>query len=201
MKNRHKCISFVSVMFFLVFTYGCESNLPREDYIGYKSYPLVDHDSTAVTFPSDYKGKILVIGFIFTHCPDICPITVHNLQLIQTEVAKEKLKNVQFAAVSFDPDRDTPSLLKKFGNMRNIDYSNWKFLTGERDTVLSLTKEMEIVAVSSDTTYLKDGSKSYFFTHTDRISLIDQRNRLRKEYVGTSVDIKEIIKDIKSLEE
>ncbi|MDP3830303.1 MAG: SCO family protein, partial [Ignavibacteriaceae bacterium] len=114
---------------------------------------------------------------------------------------KQNIKNIQFAAVSFDPDRDTPSLLKKFGKMRNINYSNWKFLTGVRDTVLELTKEMEIVAVSSDTTYLKDGSKSYFFTHTDRISLIDKRNRLRKEYVGTAVDIQEIIKDIKSLEE
>lgn len=201
MRSYKLLISYFIVLLSLTFINGCDNNLPREDYIGYKSYPLVDHDSTAVTFPSDYKGKILVIGFIFTHCPDICPITVHNIQRIQIEAAKQNIKNIQFAAVSFDPDRDTPSLLKKYGDMRKIDYSNWKFLTGERDTVLSLTKEMEIVAVSSDTTYLKDGSKSYFFTHTDRISLIDKRNRLRKEYVGTAVDIQEIIKDIKSLEE
>lgn len=180
---------------------GCKNNLPREDYIGYRTYSLVDHDSSSITFPNFYEGKILVVGFIFTHCPDICPITVHNMQMIQSEASKQGINNIEFAAISFDPDRDTPSLLKKFGTMRNIDYSNWKFLTGERDTVLSLTKEMEIVAVSSDTSYLKDGSKSYFFTHTDRISLVDQRNRLRKEYVGTSVDIKEIINDIKSLED
>ncbi|MDP2304174.1 MAG: SCO family protein [Ignavibacteria bacterium] len=201
MMRSYKLLTVTFVLLSLIFINGCDNNLPREDYIGYKTFSLVDQDSLPVTFPSDYKGQILVVGFIFTHCPDICPITVHNIQRIQIEAVKQNIKNIQFAAVSFDPDRDTPSLLKKFGKMRNINYSNWKFLTGVRDTVLELTKEMEIVAVSSDTTYLKDGSKSYFFTHTDRISLIDKRNRLRKDYIGTAVDIQEIIKDIKSLEE
>lgn len=199
LQNRKLLLTAAAVLTILAL--GCDSNLPREDYIGYNSFSLIDQEGTSLLFPSHYEGKILVIGFIFTHCPDICPLTVHNLQLIQEAVEKANIQDVQFAALTFDPDRDTPNVLKKFGEMRKINFTNFKFLTGNREIVLSLNKEMEVVVVSSDTTYLDDGTPSYFYTHTDRISLIDKRNRLRKEYGGSDINIDEILNDIKSLKE
>jgi protein SCO1/2 len=162
---------------------------------------LLNQDSSKVNFPDRFKGKILVTGFIFTNCPDICPMTIHNMQLIQKELAKEKIKNVEFAAVSFDPLRDTPEVLSKQAELREVDLSNFNFLTGNKNRIDSLLDAMNIFAFTDDTTYTESGEPVYFFVHTDRITLVDQQGSIRKEYSGSKINIDEIISDIKYLGE
>ncbi|MBK7867052.1 MAG: SCO family protein [Ignavibacteriales bacterium] len=162
------------------------------------SFTLSDQDGKTVKFTSDQKGKLIVVGFIFTHCPDICPLTVNNMQLVQKELKKEGIEGVEFLAITFDPERDSVKLLKKFSALREIDEKNFRFLTGPRKEIDSLMSVMRIVAVTGDTTMI-DGSASYFYTHTDRISIIDQRGFLRTEYPGSKANIEEIVNDIKKL--
>ncbi len=195
-KNFDVIISVV-----LLFTvWGCQSKLPMDQSIGKESYSLINQDSAKVVFPNDYKGKILVMGFIYTNCPDICPLTTHNMEVTQNLVKKDKLKNVQFVALTFDPDRDTPSVLKKYGQIRNIDFSNFQFLTGKRALIDTLIHHMDVMAIANDTTYTKNGQPIYFFTHTDRITLLDQNMKIRNEYRGSHADPQKIVNDIKNLE-
>ncbi len=168
--------------------------------IGFDSITLLNQDSSQVVFPDEYKNKILLLTFIYTNCPDICPMTTHNMQLLQEEVKKDNLKNVQFAELSFDPERDVPSVLKEFGDIRNINYNNFTFLTGKEADVKKILNNMDILALPGDTTKTESGNV-YFFTHTDRIDLIDQNGRIRNEYRGSKANIQEIIKDIKALED
>ncbi|RPI75321.1 MAG: SCO family protein [Ignavibacteriales bacterium] len=184
----------------LFFTLGCNNPLPKEENIN-KSFTLINQDSSKVIFPDDFKGKIIVTGFIFTNCPDICPMTIHNMQLIQKKVKDEKISDVEFTAISFDPSRDKPSILKQQAEVREVDLTNFSFLTGNKKEIDSLLYEMNINAFTGDTTYTESGTPVYFFVHTDRITLIDQQGRIRKEYTGSRIVVDEILSDIKFLGE
>ncbi len=186
------------LLLILISINSCKPTLPVEKRI-FTSFQLINQDSAKVNFPDDFKGKILVIGFIFTNCPDICPLTTNNLHLVQEKLKKENIGNVQIAALSFDPDRDTPSVLKQYAEIRDIDLSNFEFLTGKKNVVDSLISLMGVKAFSGDTTYTKDGKPVYFYIHTDRISLIDQKGNVRKDYRGSRANIDEIVEDIKSI--
>ncbi len=61
----------------------------------------------------DYRGKAVLVTFIYDHCPDICPLIVGNLHTAQNELGKEA-KNLQIIAVSVDPKGDTPKTVNAF---------------------------------------------------------------------------------------
>ncbi|MHB1686618.1 MAG: SCO family protein [Ignavibacteriaceae bacterium] len=188
--------SFISILFF-----GCAKKFPEEKNISEENYVLLNQDSSRVNFPADYKGKILVMTFIYTNCPDICPMTTHNMQLVQEQIAKSGIGNVQFAALTFDPTRDTPTMLKEYAQVRNINLQNFQFLTGDKKSIKAIIKEFNVIAIPGDTTLTDDKKPLYFYIHTDRIVLIDQNGIMRKEYRGSHIDKNELISDIKSLED
>jgi protein SCO1/2 len=152
-------------------------------------------------FPAIIKDKVTVIGFIYTHCPDICPMTTHNMYLTQQKLKKNSIDDVLFVTITFDPDRDFPSVLKKFGEIRDIDINNWVFLWGDKNNTGSLLKRFNITAINIDTTYFDDGELTYSVMHTDRISLIDNKGRLKKNYRGSKVNLEELYNDIINLGE
>jgi protein SCO1/2 len=183
----------------IIFT-GCGRKFDRNDLLGKKNFPLISQDSTNINFPQDFKGKPFLLGFIFTNCPDVCPLTSHNFQLVQEEAKNEGIKEVNFVLISFDPDRDKPWVLKEYASLRNIDESNFKLLTGDKDTIKALMKKMQVVAIPGDTSKTPDGDLIYFFIHTDRAFLIDKNNRIRTEYRGSKLDISRAVKDLRALE-
>jgi protein SCO1 len=179
---------------------GCGRKFDRNDLLGKKNFPLITQDSSIINFPQDLKGKPYLLGFIFTNCPDVCPLTSHNFQLVQEEAKNEGIKGVNFVLISFDPDRDKPWVLKNYASLRNIDESNFKLLTGDKDTIYALMKKMQVVAVPGDTTKTPDGDLIYFYIHTDRAFLIDKDNRIRTEYRGSKLDVSQAVKDLRALE-
>jgi protein SCO1/2 len=61
-----------------------------------------------------YKGKAVLVTFIYDHCPDICPLIVSNLHAAQNQMSAAERKQLQIIAVSVDPTGDTPQTVKKF---------------------------------------------------------------------------------------
>lgn len=174
-------------------------NLPKEDnYIG-KHYSLLDQNGDKKVFPDLVNGKIAVVSYFFTNCPDICPLTTNNMRMIQEQVKKEKLQNIQFVSISFDPEVDRPGVLKKYAKVRNLDLSNWTFLTGDKSVTDSLIKSINFLAVVGDSTVFDDGSKTYYYVHTDRIQLIDNNGYIRGNYPGSALNLDTIMKDLREL--
>ncbi|MDP2036349.1 MAG: SCO family protein [Ignavibacteria bacterium] len=185
----------------IVFTvYSCAEKFEVIDDLSKDNFSLVDQTSTPRSFPATTKGKLTVISYIFTNCPDICPLTTNNMRLIQEKVNEAKIQNVNFVSISFDPTQDKPETLRKFAEVRNLDLSNWIFLTGDKSIVDSLMNRIGILAVVSDSTVFKDGRKIYYYTHTDRIQLMDEEGKIRKNYKGSNINTEEIVRDIKSLQ-
>jgi protein SCO1/2 len=198
--NRSISNSVIAALLFIsLFSYGCGRKLPEDRPSGIKPVQLLNQDSSIVNFPDAFKGKTLLLSFIYTNCPDICPMTTHNMQLIQEQLKKENIDYVRFAEMSFDPTRDIPHILKEFGDIRSIDYKNFTFLTGNPQDVKDILNRMNILALPGDTTKTESGNTVYFFTHTDRITLIDKDGKIRNEYRGSKTNIEQIINDIKTL--
>ena len=191
-----KTYLFLISTFTILILPGCQSKFPLDKDLTRKTYTFFNQDSVKVMFPAIIKDKIAVVGFIYTHCPDICPMTTHNMYLTQQKLKKNSIDNVLFVTVTFDPNRDYPSVLKKFGEIRDIDFDNWVFLWGDKNNTGSLLKRFNVVAINADTTYFDDGELNYSVMHTDRISLIDNKGKLKKNYRGSKVNLDELYNDI-----
>ena len=194
-----KKINSVFIVLLVGLVLACQS-LPIEGDLGPKQFNLVDQNNTPRKFPEMIKGKIGIVGYIFTNCPDICPLTTNNMRLIQEELKKENINDkVDFVSVSFDPEVDRPEVLKKFAEIRDLDLNNWTFLTGEKAITDSLIKQVGVIAVVGDSSITKDGEKIYYYVHTDRISLVDEEGNIRKNFLGSRAKIDEVVADIKKL--
>lgn len=181
-----------------VFT-GCYEHFPLKQDISRTQNKFLNQDGIEVKFPDLIKGKITLLAMIYTHCPDICPMTTHNMQLVESKLSEEQLDKVRFVVMTFDPKRDTPEVLKKFGEIRDINFGRWNFLTGDEQNTKEVMLKFDVKAVPADSSYDSDGNLSYYIVHTDRISLIDQNGILRKNYVGSIVNTDEVVEDIKYL--
>ena len=175
---------------------GCD-DLGIEKSLDDVNYHLVDQDSSAVEFPENYNGKIMLVGYVYTHCPDICPLITYNMRDIQRALSDED--EFMLVSVSFDPERDSPEILYDYAQNYNVDQSNWRFLTGDKEPVFSLLETLEISTVKTPTRFREDGTPVYYIDHTDRVTLIDDRGNIRKTYNGSGLDTDEVIADIKKL--
>jgi protein SCO1/2 len=196
-----KKLILITLSVTLLLSLSCKDNLPLDKDLTKKSYTLINQDSVEVIFPENIIGHITVMGFIYTHCPDICPMTTHNMYLVQKQLNEEGIDNVKFVALSFDPDRDTPEVLTKFAEIRDLDFNSWTFLTGQKNTVDEMMKRFDVKAIKTDERIDEEGNLEYSMMHTDRISLIDENGILRKNYKGSTLNLKELINDIKTLED
>jgi protein SCO1 len=123
---------------------------------------------------SDFKGKAVAIDFIFTTCPfpTMCPRLSQNFSEVQKKL-KEKgdaPDNWQLLTISFDPEKDTPTVLKNYGERFGYDPAHWSFLTGDL---------MEITAIAEQfgQTFWREGGS---ISHNVRTVVIDTEGKVQK---------------------
>ena len=189
----------IVLLILLIIFSGCGNNFDLKKNVTGRQVKLINQDSVEVDYPSIIKDKVAVIGFIYTNCPDICPMTTHNMQLAEEKLDKDQLNKVKFLLITFDPDRDTPSILTKFAAVREMDMDNWELVTGSNKNINTILDQFNVKAIHDDTTYNDKGLPNYFIIHTDRISLVDESGNLRKNYHGSTASPDELAEDIKSL--
>jgi len=93
-------------------------------------FELVDQFDNPVNM-SQFKGKVVVITFVFTHCPEACPAVTYQMKKLSEELGDDYNESVVFLSVTVDPERDTPEKLASFAF--NHDAS-WQFLTSTADS-------------------------------------------------------------------
>lgn len=197
-KNKIAVLCFFLVL--NVFT-GCYEHFPLDQDISRTQNSFLNQDSIEVNFPELSKGKITLMAMVYTHCPDICPMTTHNMYLVDQKLSDELKNQIQYVIISFDPNRDTPNVLKKFAEVRDLKFDRWTFLSGDKQNTKEVMLKFDIKAIPADSSYSDDGELSYWVIHTDRISLIDQEGKVRNHYKGSVANLDEIVNDIKYLGE
>ena len=174
---------------------GCDRLSVKKSMEG-ENYSLVDQDGSATEFPAAYSGEVMLVGYVYTHCPDICPMITYNMRDIQRELSDEE--NFMLVSISFDPDRDTPEILFDYAENYRLDQSNWRLLTGNPSEVDEVLETLEISTVKTPTSF-SDGKARYYIDHTDRVTLIGKNGDVRNTYVGSKMNQEEIISDIHKL--
>ncbi|WP_240417771.1 SCO family protein [Paenibacillus periandrae] len=143
---------------------------------------------------SDSNGKVRLVEFMFTSCPDICPLTTYNMVRLQEDLKKNNQwgDQVQFLSVTFDPLKDTPEVFKQYGDRMRMDYSGWTLLTGTEAETAAVAKSFGVLVQK-----MPDGQ----FMHTvTSLFLIDGSGNIRKIFaMGEQMDNQEILQSIRQL--
>jgi protein SCO1/2 len=119
----------------------------------------------------DFKGKVVVLFFGFTHCPDICPTTLTDLKKTMV-LLKDKASAVQVIFITLDPVRDTEDVLKKFIPTFN---SSFLGLTGTESDIDKVANQLKIFNKK-----VNDGSKAgYTIDHSAGLYVIDKKGSIK----------------------
>jgi len=182
---------------FLLIQSACINDYKVIDDMNDASFELVNQDSVRVVFPEDFSGQYVVMGFVYTNCPDICPLITQNLIKIQKDLGYPS--NVQFLGVSFDPLRDTPEILHRYKEVFKVD-ENVNFLTGEPKMVQSFMDSVRVRTQESMRTTIDSGKEMYFLNHSDKIMVMNPKGEIIIEYGGSMPSIPSlIVQDLQSL--
>jgi cytochrome oxidase Cu insertion factor (SCO1/SenC/PrrC family) len=88
---------------------------------------------------SDLGGKIWIANFIFTYCPDECPLMTAEMGQLQSDLAD--VPDLRLVSITVDPERDTPAVLSRFAERFHADPARWIFLTGDKRAIYRLARE------------------------------------------------------------
>ncbi len=105
---------------------------------------LVTHEGKSVRFFDDLiKDKVVAINFVFTSCPDSCPLETARLADVQRILGDRVGRDVFFYSITIDPARDTPEVLKKYADRFQVR-PGWLFLTGDEADITLLRKKLGV---------------------------------------------------------
>src|SRR5690625_992329 len=179
----------------LIMVSGCGS--PALDNFSDVRYELTNQDNEPVVFPDDFRGKPVVIGFLYTHCPDICSIITANIGKVRDEIPNPQ--SAHFVLVAFDPQQDTPEVLKKYENAFGYTGPENQYLTVEPDVSDEMLERVGVRSREWDTCELESGEVIYFLSHSDKIMLVDQKSRLIFDYGESMTPPAMIIEELEKL--
>jgi protein SCO1/2 len=141
---------------------------------------------------SDQRGKVSLLFFGYTSCPDICPTTMAELKQALDRLSPDNLKQVQVIFVTVDPKRDTPELVQEY-----VDHFNQSSFIGLSGSEQELAKvwnaygiyRLEVPGASA---------AGYSVDHTARITMIDKNGNMRVSF-GIDTPVDDLVHDIQLL--
>jgi len=144
-------------------------------------FTLTDQNNNAFRL-ADQRGKVVVIFFGYTNCPDICPATMSDMQVVMNRLGDQR-DQLKVVFITVDPERDTSERLQRFIGMFNQDIIG---LTGDPAILSSVYKAYGAGATRRD---LPDSALVYAMDHTATSTIIDKQGQRRLLFgFGTSVD-------------
>lgn len=144
-------------------------------------FSLIERSGRQVTL-TDLKGKIWIANFIYTNCPDTCPIQTAQMKELQAEFMDEK--DLRLVSITVDPKRDTTKVLTEYATRFGADPARWFFLTGEKDTIYRLAQEGFRLG-AAEIPHEKRPPSGATHTHSPRLVLVDRKAQIRGYYIST----------------
>ena len=148
------------------------------------NFSLKDMNNNTITEES-FNGQFTAIFFGFTHCPDICPMTLNKMDIVLNKLKKNK-KRIKLFFISVDPKRDTPEVIKDY--LSSFD-NNFIGITGEPEKIFLLSKSWGIL---SQKIFLENGE--YNIDHSSPVILL--KNGKYVDKISNRDDIKKSLKII-----
>ncbi len=126
-------------------------------------FSLIDVNNEVIT-ESSFEGPLTAIFFGFTNCPDICPMTLNNLDLVINNLDEKKKNKLKIFFVSIDPERDTPEIIKEYLN----SFDNKMYgITGDPKKIFLMSQSWGVMSEKIFT-----GEGEYLINHSSSIILL-----------------------------
>ena len=153
---------FLFIMLPLVLSIQEKKDNIISSYSG-SSFELKDVNNEPITEKS-FQGPLTAIFFGFTNCPDICPMTLSNLDQVLEKINDTDNKKFTVYFISIDPEKDSPEIIKKYLNsFKNKIYG----ITGDPQKIFSLSKSWGVL---SEKIFTEDGG--YLINHSSSVLLL-----------------------------
>ena len=137
-------------------------------------FALTERDGSRVDL-ARLHGQIWVANFMFTRCTGPCPLMSGYVKTLQKHFATEP--RLRFVSISTDPAHDTPAALRAYAERFGADPQRWLFLTGDKTTVVHLSRDVFKLAAGDDPGM-----------HSTRFVLVDADGRIRGYYDSRDPD-------------
>lgn len=139
------------------------------------NFSLTDQSGEIITL-EDLSGSVVMISFLYTHCPEACPLVAANFLNVQEQLSQAvSNKELIQVLVTTDPERDTPDRLKRYTQALG---GEWYFLTGDIEDVREVWDGYNIYHE------IRDRTEEIVVFHSYRTYLIDHLGNLKFEFVG-----------------
>lgn len=144
---------------------------------------------------SDQKGKIVLLFFGYTSCPDVCPVTLATFKQVYDNLGEDSQK-VRFVMITADPDRDTPDKVAEYVMRFNSEFIG---LSGDMTALDSIWKELGVFIEKQES----GSAAGYLVSHTASVYVLDQNGGVFMTFpYGTGAteiadDIRQILKGSK----
>lgn len=155
-------------------------------------FKLVNQDGRAVRL-SDYKGKIVVLNFIYTRCPlpTYCPRLMEEFEVAQKLLRDVMGRDVVFLTLTFDPRFDTPAVLKQYGGRYKADYTSWQLLSGKPEEIRKAASFFNVAYWTS--------SQGTIESHTLSAAVVDRTGKVARFYSGQRWSGSDLARDVRAL--
>ena len=186
------CVSLAAVAL------ACDLLAPADGPPTYSQVPdfeLIDRRGNVFT-REDLRGTVFVANFIFASCTSMCPMLSSEMARLQHTLQQEPFwDEIRLVSISVDPGHDTPAVLAEYADRYDADPEHWRFLTGAREEIWSLSVDGFKLAVGD----APAGADEPLF-HSDRFVLADREGRIRGYYEALSPDgRKKLLADLRAV--
>ena len=152
-------------------------------------FKLTDQNGRVIHL-NDFRGKAVVLTFIYTRCPlpNFCPLMSKNFSQLEERLSKEFTNRYQLLSISMDPDFDTPEVLKEYAARYHASAKDWTFATGDAE-------QIKFVAGLTGLYYVKENG---LISHDLRTALIGPDGRLVhlwKSNVWTPYEVQRMVRE------
>jgi protein SCO1/2 len=149
-------------------------------------FTLTDQSGQKVSM-ADQRGKLVLLTFLYTNCPDVCPLITQNLNQA-LEMLGAKRDDVRVLAVSVDPEGDTPKSVDEYAKAHHL-LPEFHYLIGSRQELTEVWKAYDVAAVASDPELVD---------HSAYTMLVDRSGEGRVIY-DASVKAEDVVHDVDEL--
>ena len=157
---------------------------------------------------SDFSGKVVLLTFLYTSCPDVCPIVAETLRRAHRLLGKDAAR-VQIVAVSVDPGRDSVEKAHEYSEQREMQ-DKWRFLVGTEEELKPIWRSYWLDPVTTNGASRGDDSSAvssdvpvsagnYLISHGAPVFLIDAQGRRRVLFTNLSLEPRPLVHDVRLL--
>ncbi|MBH5319192.1 SCO family protein [Paenibacillus sp. GSMTC-2017] len=179
---------------YLLFTYVWKPEKPMPIQQAAPAFEMNDINGNKVSLAST-DGKARIVYFYFANCPDVCPPTTFLLSEVQEKLREQGTlgEKAELISITFDPERDTPEVIREFAGRTFAEFEGWHFLRGEEKETIELARNFNVG--------VKKDEQANSFIHMNIITLVDKNGQVREWINGSDEELTAdyIVKQINKL--